>query len=274
MTRGMVRISRALWDDAAFNADVFSEREAWIWMICQASFKPHQRRIGRAVVDLQRGQLAGSVRFFAEAWGWSKSRVHRFFDRLVKRDMIGTQSGTGVLVITLCKYDEYQAPIAARGTEAGQDAGQKRDRSGTKENKGIINGKEDTIVSSRRGTRLPSDWRLPMAWGEWAVEQGCSSDEIRDQADRFLDYWSSVPGQKGVKLDWQATWRNWIRQSATTKRNAATRTGPGNDRMAAAARAAERFARERGMDIGAGSDASQPLLPTRPAIRSDRGGND
>jgi uncharacterized protein YdaU (DUF1376 family) len=27
----------------------------------------------------------------------------------------------------------------------------------------------------------------------------------------FRDYWVSVPGVKGVKLDWSATWRNWIR---------------------------------------------------------------
>jgi hypothetical protein len=27
----------------------------------------------------------------------------------------------------------------------------------------------------------------------------------------FKDYWVSVAGAKGVKLDWFATWRNWIR---------------------------------------------------------------
>jgi len=29
--------------------------------------------------------------------------------------------------------------------------------------------------------------------------------------DGFKDYWVSVAGSKGVKLDWTATWRNWIR---------------------------------------------------------------
>jgi uncharacterized protein YdaU (DUF1376 family) len=29
--------------------------------------------------------------------------------------------------------------------------------------------------------------------------------------DGFRDYWVSVAGSKGVKLDWTATWRNWIR---------------------------------------------------------------
>jgi hypothetical protein len=27
----------------------------------------------------------------------------------------------------------------------------------------------------------------------------------------FRDYWIAVAGQRGVKLDWDATWRNWVR---------------------------------------------------------------
>ena len=30
----------------------------------------------------------------------------------------------------------------------------------------------------------------------------------------FVDYWRGVPGAKGVKLDWVATWRNQIRRVA------------------------------------------------------------
>jgi uncharacterized protein YdaU (DUF1376 family) len=29
--------------------------------------------------------------------------------------------------------------------------------------------------------------------------------------DGFRDYWVSVAGAKGVKADWTATWRNWVR---------------------------------------------------------------
>ncbi|MGR9087307.1 MAG: hypothetical protein ACU841_09570 [Gammaproteobacteria bacterium] len=35
---------------------------------------------------------------------------------------------------------------------------------------------------------------------------------------RFRDYWIAQPGAKGRKLDWQATWRNWVR-SETWKPN-------------------------------------------------------
>lgn len=28
---------------------------------------------------------------------------------------------------------------------------------------------------------------------------------------RFSDFWIAKPGKEGVKLDWLATWRNWVR---------------------------------------------------------------
>ena len=34
--------------------------------------------------------------------------------------------------------------------------------------------------------------------------------------DGFKDYWVSVPGAKGIKADWFATWRNWVRNQKTS----------------------------------------------------------
>jgi hypothetical protein len=39
-------------------------------------------------------------------------------------------------------------------------------------------------------------------------------DDVRRLADDFRDYWIGVPGAKGLKLDWLATWRNSIRMKA------------------------------------------------------------
>jgi len=66
--------------------------------------------------------------------------------------------------------------------------------------------------SSRKGTRLASDWSLPGEWREDARQMvgGCQI-KIDVEAARFRDYWIAKPGQGGVKLDWRATWRNWIR---------------------------------------------------------------
>lgn len=41
------------------------------------------------------------------------------------------------------------------------------------------------------------------------------------ELEKFSDYWRAVPGAKGRKLDWSATYRNWIRRTAeSAPRNA------------------------------------------------------
>lgn len=81
--------------------------------------------------------------------------------------------------------------------------------------------KEDTNVSSKKtaspkskGTRLPENWRLPKSWGEWAVtDEGLPEADVRREGERFRDYWVGLSGARGVKRDWLATWRNWVRKN-------------------------------------------------------------
>lgn len=76
----------------------------------------------------------------------------------------------------------------------------------------------ETPQQRKRGSRLPADWSIPTDWGKWAVDEfGIAANAVRAEAERFRDYWIAQPGQKGIKLDWQATWRNWCRTAFTPK---------------------------------------------------------
>lgn len=76
----------------------------------------------------------------------------------------------------------------------------------------------------RRGTRLPNDWVLPGEWGRWAIQEtGLPRERILLEAATFADYWQALPGAKAVKLDWEKTWRNWIRRAASSFRTTAQR---------------------------------------------------
>lgn len=65
--------------------------------------------------------------------------------------------------------------------------------------------------SKKRGTRIPDDW-MPDAAD--ALAAGLPVQNTSLEASKFRDYWRSLPGQRGVKLDWPATWRNWCRKAA------------------------------------------------------------
>jgi len=73
---------------------------------------------------------------------------------------------------------------------------------------------------NKRGTRLPAGWALPAAWGQWAIDQGHSEATIRFEADKFRDFWVGKSGKDAAKLDWEATWRNWMRNVAKPRAQA------------------------------------------------------
>jgi len=73
---------------------------------------------------------------------------------------------------------------------------------------------------NKRGSRLAQDLFFPKEWCDFLVEQ---RPELNAQKtfDQFKDYWIAQAGQKGVKLDWFATWRNWVRSTNAPKQNPA-----------------------------------------------------
>ena len=71
-----------------------------------------------------------------------------------------------------------------------------------------------------RGTRLPDDWVLPRSWGTWAFQVFVASEsQRRREGDSFRDYWIARTGKDATKADWQATWRNWIRNKKWRERH-------------------------------------------------------
>lgn len=67
-----------------------------------------------------------------------------------------------------------------------------------------------------RGARLPDDWEPSAETFRTCCEALGSAPAVNAQLLRFRDYWRAQPGQKGVKLDWDATFRNWCRRAAET----------------------------------------------------------
>jgi hypothetical protein len=138
--RGVFAVDRGIWDHPVLQSrDPFSKREAWLWLLSAATWKAKTIFVDGKRVALKRGQLAHSIRFMADQWGWPRSNVCRFLHTLKTETMIGTDSGTGITVITISKYEEYQKVSLPRGTpnepSSGTKVGHERDKEETRETK-------------------------------------------------------------------------------------------------------------------------------------------
>jgi hypothetical protein len=74
------------------------------------------------------------------------------------------------------------------------------------------------------GTHLPDDFTVTPEMVTW-FRENCPHVDGRHETEQFCDYWRSKPGKEGRKLDWVATWRNWMR-TAEKRSGPRTRTAP------------------------------------------------
>lgn len=86
--------------------------------------------------------------------------------------------------------------------------------------KPITNNHKPIDKDNKRGSRLAKDLIFPGEWMVFCREQRPDLQPLRT-FEQFKDYWSAQAGQRGVKLDWFATWRNWVRNTNAPKVNPA-----------------------------------------------------
>ena len=67
-----------------------------------------------------------------------------------------------------------------------------------------------------KGTRLPVNWIAPIEFIDFCHTERPDLDS-NFIAEQFKDYWISITGAKAVRLDWFATWRNWVRRQDKAK---------------------------------------------------------
>lgn len=252
---GTVNIARDLFDHPAFKAAPFSEREAWLWIIMEASWKPRQKRIGHIVVEVGRGQLAASIRFMAEAWGWTAAKVQRFVERLKKLEMIRVETDTGLTLLTVCNYEKFQSPSKAHDTASIQG----RYTSDTNEKKGVI---REEIDSEAKATDASVDFAKQL-WDRGVAFLGRHGTPDR-QARTLIGKWRKAYQDTDIFDAFAACSKEgvidpvpWITARLDGKGKANGKSSRG-----------ERFLRSfvagasvaPGMDFGEDSNPSRPLL--------------
>lgn len=87
----------------------------------------------------------------------------------------------------------------------------------------MLNGKKASAGATGKssGTRIPADWALSEGNRQYAKSNDVDPNH---EAEKFRDYWLSKPGATGMKADWDATWRNWVRNAAEYSRDKSPRS--------------------------------------------------
>lgn len=96
-------------------------------------------------------------------------------------------------------------------------------------------------AASTRGSRLPVDWVLPKAWGDWALDKypHWTAETVRAIAAKFKNHWTDKTGKAATKVTWKGTWENWCDSEITQREHPAPRSGAVSAKAQADASAAK-----------------------------------
>jgi len=196
---GYVHLHRRILGHPAFRND--GEAMAFAWMIIRASWQDVRVRYKERMIELKRGQLAISTRDMAAAMDRDKAWIERLWKRLKTDAMIETAVETGVTVVTICNYDEFQSPRDTSET-VGEASRKTRARQGQDTEQGREKGKKDSPP-----TRLPADFDPVLTEAARTVVDAWPPGMLERELAQFKDR-ATARGE--TYRDWQAAFRTWI----------------------------------------------------------------
>lgn len=139
--------------------------------------------------------------------GWINQRA----DKEIKQYQSFKTAGAAGAAKRWAKPDNSKTIGGLSGGLTGANA--KQETSTTKHK--TLNNKQEPLKDIK-GLRLTNDWIAPQ---EYIIFCNTERPDLDANmiANIFKDYWISVAGSKGNKIDWFATWRNWVRKQEQGK---------------------------------------------------------
>lgn len=207
---GYIKLYRSVCDNPMWEDEPFTKSQAWIDLLLNANYVERKIMIRGQSLIVKRGQIAWSEVTMTARWKWSRNKVRRFLKRLSDEGMIVQQAEHLTSLITICKYEEYQASDTADETTNGtpdETAGETSD--GTQHKKVNKGKKEKKERKAKAETLLPDDFVVTEQMAQWYAEQGFSLD-ITSTTAKWKD---SMTAKKFTYADWTAAWRNGMRKA-------------------------------------------------------------
>ena len=146
---GFILLHRDLIGNPQFRGK--DDEYAAIWLITNVAWEPTTVRVSGKLISLDRGQCCFATSFLGQAWECSKATAHARLRHFEKNGFIRTEVRTGITVITVCKYADYQPSPNAPRTHVQTSPERSPNDVRTKKNEGNEVKKDSAAADARAG---------------------------------------------------------------------------------------------------------------------------
>jgi hypothetical protein len=161
------------------------------------------KEVKRSIAELQEHHAADVTLCNAQNVT-SNSRV-----TLTSRSLVKELSSKEKTKLRVRKHRENTDVTPVKPDRVRSKSKEKEDREEDKREETVAEAAPAAPAKSKRGSRLPDQFFLTADLRAWARDRRPDVD-VTLETEKFCNHFRSAPGQKGVKLDWTLTWKNWV----------------------------------------------------------------
>ena len=182
---GWISLHRKILENPILNRSrVYSNFEAWIWLLLKANHKDNKFMLGTELVKVKKGSMITSQKKLCRQFRWGSTKLRNFLKVLQKDKMLLLETNTQSTHITICNYDSYQDSQTAnkKQTTHAQRTNNARTTTNNNDNK-VNNVNNNKRVTTEDIKNIIHDDKLLKLYGYRMLEE-------------FIDYWVESDGKK------------------------------------------------------------------------------
>ena len=106
---GWISLHRKILENPILNRSrVYSNFEAWIWLLLKANHKDNKFMLGSELIKVKKGSMITSQKKLCRQFRWGSTKLRNFLKVLHKDKMILLKTNTQATHISICNYESYQ----------------------------------------------------------------------------------------------------------------------------------------------------------------------
>ena len=187
---GWISLHRKILENPILNRSrVYSNFEAWIWLLLKANHKDNKFMLGSELVKVKKGSMITSQKKLCRQFRWGSTKLRNFLKVLQKDKMILLETNTQSTHITICNYESYQDKQTSNKKQTTHAQRTDNTRTTTNNNDNKDNNVNKIKVHTKKITYILNNKKYLEKYGKPLLQA-------------FVDYWTEQ-SVNGIKMRYQ-----------------------------------------------------------------------
>ena len=183
---GWISLHRKILENPILNRSrVYSNFEAWIWLLLKANHKDNKFMLGTELVKVKKGSMITSQKKLCRQFRWGNSKLRSFLKVLQKDEMLLLETNTQSTHITICNYESYQDKQISNKPQTNHKQTANKLRTNTNNKDNNVNNVNNIITNKEYLEKY--GYNMLKAFVDYWTEKNSRGKKMKYQMEKTFD---------------------------------------------------------------------------------------